>query len=47
MDKGQQVGLGVLVEGDVAMKTGKDERWALESMALRVSEEFAGVGAAR
>jgi DNA polymerase-3 subunit delta len=39
--------LGVLVEGDVAMKTGKDERWALESMALRVSGEFEGVPAGR
>lgn len=33
--------LTALLEADVAMKTGKDERWALEALALRLSRLFA------
>ncbi len=36
--------LSLILEADVATKTGKDEVWALESLALRLSHLFAAEG---
>ena len=34
--------LVLILEADIAMKTGRDETWALESLALQLSQLFAG-----
>jgi DNA polymerase III subunit delta len=39
-EAGLKTVLSMILEADVAMKTGKDESWALESLALRLAEFY-------
>ncbi len=39
-EKGLKLVLNAILEADVAMKTGKDEVWALESLALKLASLF-------